>query len=426
MILTNARIVTFDEWNQVIDSGSVEVDAAGTISRVRNGRSRAPGAIDLRGRLLMPALINCHSHLYGTLARGIALAGSPPKNFPEILKKMWWRLDRALNREDVYWSALAGLIDSAKNGVGMLIDHHSSPNACAGSLSEIERAFRKVGLRGTTCYETSDRNGRAAAHAAIAENVRFLEGRRNDGMVGGAFGLHAAFTLSDQTLRSCVEANQSLGAPFHTHLSEDLCDCGAVTRLSKLGVFDCPVLAAHAVQVSAPERKILAHRGVLVVHNPQSNCSNAVGTAAIPKLMRDGVTVGLGSDGYSPRMWEEFKTAIHLQKLRTRDPRVGYAGAYQAGFQNNREIVRKLWGVEIGRVQTGAKADLAVFDYFPSTPLHSDNLFGHLLFGIANAPVASLMVNGQWVISERQCVLVDERRVAEKAAKRARQLWERI
>ncbi len=378
------------------------------------------------GACIMPALINCHSHLYGTLARGIALPGAAPADFPAILKKLWWRLDRALNLEDVYYSALIGLIDSAKSGVGTVIDHHSSPNACTGSLDAIERAYRKVGLRGATCYETSDRDGRAAAAAAIGENVRFLERRRPHDTVGAAFGLHAAFTLSDRTLRACVEANESLAGAFHIHVSEDRCDRGAVSRLSRLGILNGRTLAAHAIHVTAAERKTLARSGVNVIHNPQSNCNNAVGTAALLELFRDGVMVGLGSDGYSPRIWEEFKTAANLQKVRARDPRVGFAEACAAAFRNNRAIVQKIWGVEVGRIETGAKADLALFDYFPPTPVEPGNLFGHLLFGIANAPVDSLMVNGRWVLRDKRCVNVDERKVAEKASKRARALWERF
>jgi cytosine/adenosine deaminase-related metal-dependent hydrolase len=115
-----------------------------------------------------------------------------------------------------------------------------------------------------------------------------------------------------------------------------------------------------------------------------------------------------------------------LQKLRARDPRAGCAEAYAAAFQNNRAIVRKIWGVEVGCIQTGAKADLALLDYFPPTPLDPGNLFGHLLFGIATAPVDALMVNGRWVVRDRQCVNVDERLVAEKARRRARALWERF
>ena len=428
MILTNARILTFDAADRVVDNGAVEICADGTVGQALwpvNPRP-SPDVIDCRGKLLMPALINCHTHLYSTLARGIALPGPAPRNFTEILKKLWWRLDRALNEEDVYYSALVGLIDSAKNGVGTAIDHHSSPNTCAGSLDVIARAYRKVGLRGATCYETTDRNGRRSAQAGIRENIRFIERARPGALVGAAFGLHASFTLSDRTLRTCVEANQSLHAGFHVHVAEDRCDSGAVRRLAELGVLDERTLAAHSIHVSAAERATLARLGVNVIHNPQSNCNNAVGIANLPDLFRRGVNVGLGSDGYSPRLWEEFKTAIHLQKVRSRDPRAASADAYAAAFLNNRAIVKKVWGFDIGRIETGARADLLLADYFPPTPIHPGNLFGHLLFGIANAPVEALMVDGRWVVRDRRCVNVDERRVAQKAAVRAKALWERF
>jgi len=425
MILTNARVVTFDTENRVLDCASVEILPDGTIGSV-GAEPQGGEVIDVQGRLLMPALINCHTHLYSTLARGIPLPGAPPRNFREILRKLWWRLDRALNEEDVYYSALVGLIDSAKSGVGTLIDHHSSPNACAGSLDRIEQAFREVGLRGALCYETSDRNGARQAQEGIRENVRFLERKRKDSLIGAAFGLHAAFTLRDQTLLAAVEANQLLGAGFHLHVAEDACDAGAVQRLARSGVLRERTLAAHCLHIDARDIATLARHGVNVVHNPQSNCNNAVGTAKLTELMRRGVTVGLGSDGYCPRLWDEFKTAFHLQKLRARDPRVGYAEAYAAAFRNNRAIVRKIWGMEVGRIETGARADLVLIDYFPPTPLEPDNLFGHLLFGIANAPVHSLMVNGRYILRDGRCVTVDEQATAEKAARQARSLWRRF
>jgi putative selenium metabolism protein SsnA len=393
--------------------------------------------IDAGGRLLMPALINLHTHLYSTLARGIALPGKPPKDFPEILKKLWWRLDRALRPEDVYWSAMVGLIDSAKNGVGTLVDHHSSPAACAGSLDQIERAFREVGLRGALCYETSDRDGPAAALAALKENVRFIERtkRQSDGMIAAAFGLHASFTLSDRTLRRAVEADRSLGAGFHIHVAEDRSDLEharrrhgktVVRRLADLGVMTDRTLAAHCIHVTAGDIAALARLGANVAHNPQSNCNNAVGIARLQELMAAGVLVGLGSDGYSPRIFEEFKAAFHLQKLRSGDPRVGYAEAYAAALLNNRTIARKLWGMEIGRIEPGARADLILVDYYPPTPIHADNLFGHIFFGIANAPIDLLVVNGRTVLKDKRCVTVDERAVAERATKQAKALWERF
>ncbi len=448
MLIKNARIVTLDGANRVLDDGAVRIAADGSIARVGKlaeitfSEPADRETLDAGGRLLMPALINAHTHLYSTLARGISLPGRPPKNFPEILKKLWWRLDCALDLEDVYWSALVGLIDYAKAGVGTLVDHHSSPNACAGSLDRIEEAFRKVGLRGCLCYETTDRNGPEKSRQGFKENVRFLErhrpnarGEAGDGLVYGHFGLHASFTLKDRTLEECVEADQSLRAGFHIHVAEDRCDVqdarrryrkSVVERLTDLGVLHDRSIAAHCVHVTAADIRRLARRAINVVHNPQSNCNNAVGTTALLEMARAGVLVGIGSDGYSPRLWEEFKTAFHLQKIRKGDPRVAYAEAYAATFLNNREILRKIWGLELGRIEAGARADLILVDYFPPTPLGPGNLFGHLLFGISNAAVDTLLVNGRVVVRNKECVTVDERAIAEGASARARALWDRF
>ena len=412
MILWNARILTFDSGNRVLEDGSVEVREDGSIGEIRGAGRSLPGrrparSIDAGGRLLMPALINCHTHLYSTLARGLKWPGPRPTNFPEILKKLWWRLDRALNEEDVYYSALAGLMESAKCGVATVIDHHSSPNACAGSLDQIARAFQKVGLRGATCYETSDRNGPRSALAGIRENVRFLERGRGGRLVNGSFGLHAAFTLSDRTLRACLEANQSVKAGFHVHVAEDAIDRAGVQRLDREGLLNERTLAAHCVHITAADKKVLVRRGVNVVHNPQSNCNNGVGVAE----RAEGVLTGLGTDGFSPRLWDELKTA---------------RGSSPELLLNNRAIVKKIWGLDVGRIETGARADLILVDYFPPTPVDSSSLFGHLLFGVAHAPVDSLIVDGRYVMRDRQLVNVDEARVAEKASDRAKALWERL
>jgi len=439
MWIRNARILTFDDANRVIDDGAVRVDNAafGWVGPASQA-AIPPGetVLDARGKLLMPALINCHTHLYSTLARGIELRGKPPKNFPEILRKLWWRLDRALNSEDVYYSALVGLIDCAKAGLGTLVDHHSSPNVCRGSLDRVAQAFEEVGLRGCLCYETTDRNGAANAKAGLAENVRFLERLRRQPhpLLQASFGLHASFTLKERTLERCVEAARGLEAGFHIHVAEDRCDVvdarrrfgrTPVKRLTDT-VLDARSLAAHCVHVNAADIALLARRRVNVVHNPQSNCNNAVGTAKLLEMLKAGVLVGLGSDGYTPRLWEEFKTAFHLQKLRRGDPRVAYAEAYAVAFLNNRQIVKKIWGLELGRIATGALADFILVDYYPPTPIHAGNLFGHLLFGIAHAPVDRLMVNGKIVVQDKTCVNVDEAAIAERARAQARALWQRF
>jgi putative selenium metabolism protein SsnA len=442
MIIRNARILTFDRQNRIIERGAVEVRADGAVGWVGEDR-RLPESrleqevIDGDGKLLMPALINCHTHLYSFLARGVPLKGAPPRNFVEILKKLWWKLDSALEVEDIYLSALMGLIESAKAGVATVFDHHSSPNACPGSLDIIEGAFREVGLRGCLCYETSDRNGSAKAREAIAENVRFIEHcGLSDGkkMIAASFGLHASFTLGDRTLEECVSANTSPGNSFHIHVAEDRVDverslrqhrASPVRRLHERGVLTPTSIAAHCVHVTKADTDLLKRSGVNVVHNPQSNCNNAVGTANLTKLLASKVMAGLGSDGYSPRILDEFTIASHAQKVRASDPRVGCSEAFDL-FLNNREIARRVCGWNIGTIERAACADLMLVDYSPPTPLTKENLFAHLLFGIARSPVNSLWVNGKAVVRNGHCIKVNERAICEKAVVRARQLWARM
>jgi putative selenium metabolism protein SsnA len=442
MIIRNARIITFDDDNRVLERGAVQMCTDGSLGSVGEDRTSEPPqsaeeVIDADGKLLMPALINCHTHLYSSLARGIRLPGSAPRNFTEILKKLWWKLDAALEEEDVYLSAMVGLIESAKAGVATLFDHHSSPNACPGSLDMIERAFREVGLRGCLCYETSDRNGRAAAQEAIAENLRFIKRvgpASEEKTIAASFGLHASFTLSERTLKQCVAANQPMGSGFHIHVAEDRADVthsrkqfskSPVARLIDAGVLQERSIAAHCVHVTKADIARLSRSAVNVVHNPQSNCNNAVGTADLTQMIRNNVMVGLGSDGYSPGILDEFAAAFHLQKVRTHDPRVGYSEAFSA-LMNNREIARRVCGWKIGTIKTGARADVMLVDYRPPTPLTAENLFGHILFGIARSPVDSLWVNGKPVLHDGHCVNVDERLIFEKASGRAQKLWLRM
>ena len=173
LLITNAHLVTLDEANRFIDDGSVYIEdkyivEVGESSTVKQSADRT---IDACGNIVMPGLINAHHHLYSTFARGFTPPGSPPRNFEEILSKLWWKLDLALDSEDVYQSALLALLDAAHAGCTTVIDHHSSPACRDGSLDQIERAFREVGLSGCLAYEVSDRN---QPGEGIEENERYI------------------------------------------------------------------------------------------------------------------------------------------------------------------------------------------------------------------------------------------------------------
>ncbi len=216
MLITNGRIVTFGAANEIIENGAVRVQGDRITDLGPAGKLQqaypADEVVDAAGRLVMPGNICAHTHFYGAFARGMAIPGEPPRDFPEILGKLWWRLDRALLDLDVKYSALVCLVDAIKHGTTTLIDHHASPAAIHGSLDQIAEAVTQAGVRASLCYEVTDRNGPAEAREGIDENVRFLHAVKemNNPLLAASFGMHASLTLSDETLADCVAAAEGL------------------------------------------------------------------------------------------------------------------------------------------------------------------------------------------------------------------------
>ena len=173
LLIENGHVVTLDDENRFIENGSIYIEDTKIveIGVFPTDKYTPDRIIDAGARLVMPGLINTHHHLYSTFARGFTPPGPPPWNFEEILSSLWWKLDKALDAEDVYYSALLALIDSAHAGCTTIIDHHASPSCWDGSLDQIERAFRDVGLSGCLSYEVSDRN---CEGEGIEENERYI------------------------------------------------------------------------------------------------------------------------------------------------------------------------------------------------------------------------------------------------------------
>lgn len=408
----------------------------GTTEELLAAHPGAP-AEDLGGRLLLPGFINAHTHLYGAFARGMALKSEAPSNFLEILERLWWRLDKALTREDVYYSAMVGMMDSLKAGTTTLIDHHASPFACEGSLEAIAVAARTLGIRVSTCYEVSDRDGPDRMAQGIAENVRFLRAAKaaGDPLVAAAFGLHASLTLSDGTLDRCVEAGAAEGAVFHIHVAEDKADVvdsrrksglPVLARLEAAGLLAQPTIAAHCVHLEPEEQDLLTERNVLVIHNPESNMNNAVGRADVSAMLARGVTVALGTDGFTPDMRLELRAAPLLQKSATGDPRaLSYDDMYRMLFVNNATVASRFFPAPLGVIASGAAADLVALEYWTPTPLSEENFLGHALFGLAGARVDKVWVGGRKVVEGGHLTGVEERAVAARARELAGRLWER-
>jgi putative selenium metabolism protein SsnA len=392
--------------------------------------------LDANGGVIMPGNVCAHTHFYGAYARGMSIPGPAPKDFPEILARLWWCLDKALDEESVRMSALVMLVDAIKHGTTTLIDHHASPNFIAGSLDVIADAVEQAGVRAVLCYEVTDRDGLQKAQAGIYENVRFIEAAKDRPRLAGTFGLHASLTVSEETLYKCVEAGLSVGSGFHIHVAEHEADeydslnqygKRVVQRLHQAGVLGEKTIIGHAVHCDAWELELLRDTGTWVSHQPRSNMNNAVGAAPIDMMLAGGLRVCLGTDGFSHAMWEEWKAAYLLQKIASRDPRRGAGdGIARMAMDNNARLAEVFFPNQtLGKLIPGAAADIILVDYYPHTPLTAGNLPWHIIFGFETSMVRTTIASGRVLMKDRQLLILDEAAIAAQARRLAPAVWER-
>lgn len=443
LLITHARVATLGDEPRLIEDGSVlvEGECIADVGSTAELTARYPPVErwDAAGQLVLPASICAHTHFYGAFARGMAIPGEPPTNFPQILERLWWRLDRALTLEDVRYSALVCLIDAIRHGTTTLIDHHASPNAIDGSLDVIAEAVKEAGLRASLCYEVTDRDGSERARAGMAENVRFAkaQGLASGSQISASFGLHASLTLSDETLAECVAVARDAGMGFHVHVAEDRADQQdslgkhgkrVVHRLRDAGVLGPRTIAVHCVHVDEGEMAALAETNTWVTHQPRSNMNNGVGVAPVEAMLRAGVSVGLGNDGFSNQMFAEMKAAYLVHKLARRDPQAmpGDAVMHMA-YASNARLARIFWPeVRLGELFPGASADMLFLDYHPTTPLTADNLPWHLIFGIEASAITSTVCAGRVLMRDRQLLTLDEEAITARSRELAARVWKRV
>jgi putative selenium metabolism protein SsnA len=438
MLLRNATLVRLHPA-QVLEGTDVAIDGW-TIAAVGGeagaaAKSRPERTIDLAGRILMPGLVCGHTHFYSALSRGVLARIAPSSDFVSALQNLWWRLDRAIDREILEASGMAAALDAIRSGCTSVVDHHASPSFIAGSLDVLAACLERVGLRGVLCYETTDRNGRDGAVRGIEENRRFAAkvdaDRRARGpeapprLVEAMIGAHAPFTLGDETLEALAGAVHGTRRGFHVHVSEDPFDAAyshsaygrdPLARLAAHGLLSDRSLIAHGVHLPPADREILAASGAFLAHQARSNMNNHVGyQSALPSLPR----VALGTDGIGSDMFEECRTAYF--KHRDAGGPLG-PGDFVRFLQAGNEIVQRCFGGSFGAVEPGAVADLVVLDYRPPTPLVAENVAMHLVFGMRSADVDTVIVNGR-IVLEGGRFPFDTEPVYRQAREAARKLW---
>jgi len=374
--------------------------------------------VDCRGRLVTRSFACGHHHIYSTLARGMPAPPQIPTSFVEVLRYVWWRLDKCLDLDMIEASALAAAVHMARHGVTFCIDHHASPFAVEGSLETIARAFECVGLGHLLCCEISCRDGEGPKEAGLAETDAYLSSGRR-----GHVGLHASFTVDDDLLQRAVALAQKHGTGLHIHVAEDDADqqhcletygTRVVQRLSAAGGLKSPhTILGHCLYLDAEEKKRVAQSPVWVVQNVESNQNNSVGVTGY-RWMSDNLM--LGTDGMHSDMLRSAKAAF-LAGQQTEG--ISPDGIYRR-FRAVHRFIR-----DMGAPGDGAN-NLVILDYDSPTDVTPQNFPGHFVYGLEACHVHSVIAQGRLIVEERRLTAVDEDEVLGFARQQARRLWEKL
>jgi len=343
-----------------------------------------------------------HTHLYSGLSRyGTPAASPPPGNFLQLLERVWWRLDRALDETTLRAAAMDYVARALLAGTTALVDHHESPNLIEGSLAILAEVCEQLGMRALLCYGATERNaGRDEARRGLAECRRAPASP----LVRGLVGLHASFTVSNDTVRACGELARELGTVLHVHVAEDSADvedarsrgfAGPLERLSKLGALVPGSILAHGVHLNREQAEMAGSLSCWLVQNPRSNEANRVGYAS---CLQYASKVALGSDGWNGDMAEEQDALFRLAELHG-DRRAD--GRLAAGHA----LIAERFGSEPEPLSQGSLGDVVVWE---------------------NGRVRHSVVGGRVVVEDGELTgsAIDE--ISAVAQSSAARLWDRM
>lgn len=438
ILLANGKLITRDaDGTGFLPDGGVVTEgskilAVGTTAELKAQYPQAE-FVDAKGGVIMPGLINAHTHIYSALARGLSINGFNPTNFYEVLDGQWWYIDRHLDLAATRASAQALVIDSIKQGVTTIFDHHASFCEIPGSLMQIAQVTQEMGMRASLCYEVSDRDGEEKSLQSVQENKDFIdycESHPSD-MLKAMFGGHALFTISDKTFERMSAANNGR-VGYHIHVSEGMNDVydslqnygrRPVQRLQDHGILGSKTILGHCIHVNTAEMDIIKATDTMCVNNPESNMGNAVGISPVIQLYKKGILIGMGTDAYTNDMLESLKVALCAQRHNTCMPNVGWCEVTDMLFKNNAKMAARAGFPTLGVLKPGAAADIIVMDYKPFTPFSDANIDGHMLFGMTGRQCQTTIINGVLKMKDRVLTDIDEEAVNASILESSKGLW---
>ncbi len=434
LVLKNANAIHFhpslirENVDVVIDGGFI-LDVGKNAAK----KYRASKTIDLANKYISPGIVCSHNHFYSALARGIQARIEPSKDFAGILEHLWWRLDRALDEETLYYSGLVGALEAIKAGTTSVIDHNASPSFIKGSLATLRKSFEKIGLRGILAYEVTDRNGEAGMREGVAESIAFCESiakgkKKVPHLIESAIGGHAPFTLGDASLTLIAEAISATKKGIHIHVAEDQYDATfsrqrynkeLLERLEGFGILNDKAILVHGVYLGDRDIDIINKNDAFLIHNPRSNMNNSVGYMRKLGRLKN---VALGTDGIGSNMFEESKLAF----FKSSDAKGSLSPNDILKFlQNGNDLLARYFGYKFGKIDKGYIADIVVYDYNPPTPIVNENVAGHFIYGFSSRDVETVIVNGH-IVYQNRVFPFDVDGIYKAAQKAAGRLWKKM
>ena len=423
LVVLGGTIVTMDEGRRVIEDGGIAIArgsivAVGTRSEIGN-RYAGRETVDATGRMTIPGLINGHTHIPMTLFRGLA----DDLDLQDWLTKYIFPAEaRNVSEEFVRAGARLGLAEMIRGGTTTYCDMYYFEDAIAQETV-------KAGVRGVLGetlidFPVADNKTNAEGMAYVE---RFVQKWKGNELIVPAIAPHAPYTVSEEHLKAVRAFSDRTGAPIVTHISETKREVddsvktkgmSPVDYLERIGFLNDRVIAAHVVWPRGDEIEILLRRKVGVVHNPQSNMKLAAGVAPVPRMLAEGVLLGLGTDGAASNndlnMWEEMDTVAKLHKVFTLDPKVISAlQAFELATIRGAQALHL--EKEIGSLETGKRADLVIVarDDLNQIPLY--NIYSDLVYATKAADVQSVIINGRIVMRDRRLLTLDEAAIKQSA-----------
>ncbi len=374
--------------------------------------------IDCDGLFVTKSFVIGHHHAYSGLATGMPNPAKTPQNFYEILKYVWWNLDKKLDKETIYASALITAMKSIKSGATFIIDHHASPFAIENSLDIIAEAFEKLGVSHLLCYEISDRDGLEIAEKGLAETERYLAKHQ------GLIGLHASFTLGDKTLQRAAEIMEKYNSGIHIHVAEDEIDQSlsimnygkrVIERLNSFGFLNSSkTIIAHALHINNYERELLAGSNAFIVQNPESNLNNKVGF--FRRKILNPKQIFLGTDGMHSNMIKSAQAAFFYGQL-IDSPSMNTVYGQLRNVHNY---------IKTNNFIGDDENNLIVFKYDVHTELNQNNFLGHFFYNFSEIDITHVISNGELIMKDKKLTKFDENEILKISQEASKKLWKQL